>query len=318
MRYLLDVDPGHDDMLMILLAAQHLELVGITTVAGNQSLEKVTNNTLKILELAGLERLPVAKGMGASLLRRTHYEPTMHGESGLDGFRFPEPSLGLHPSHGVDFLIDQVTSHADVAVIATGPLTNVATAILLEPKIVDRIPMLSLMAGSITFGNATAAAEFNVFADPEAADIVFRSGIPIKMCGLNVTRQAGASEADIERIRALESEVGRVVADLLTFFLGALRGRYGLDTASLHDPCAAALLIEPSLFTLEPMHVAVELAGEHTRGMTVCDYRFARLWASEGWKRDGSATTPHPNAEVATAVNREGFMELMIDALSRY
>lgn len=317
MRYILDVDPGHDDMLMILLAAQHLEIAGITTVAGNQSLDKVTSNALKILELAGLERVPVAKGMGASLLRRMHYEPKIHGKSGLDGYEFPDPTTSLHPSHGVDFIIDQVMNNQDIAVIATGPFTNLATAIMMEPRIIERIPLLSVMGGSVTFGNATAAAEFNIFADPEAADIVFRSGIPIKMFGLNVTRQAGASEAHIERMRALGNEVGRAAADLLEFFLGALRQRYGLDTASLHDACAAAVLIDPDLFTLEPMHVAVELNGELTRGMTVCDYRFSRLWASEGWSHDGHST-PRPNAEVATAIDSERFMELVIDALSRY
>lgn len=317
-KIILDCDPGHDDAVAILLAAKHLDILGITTVHGNQSLEKVTRNTLKVLEFSGLTHIPVFPGMARPLAQEPRHAPEVHGESGLDGPSLPEPSLSPQPRHAVDFIIDAVMSLEDVTIVATAPLTNIAVALLREPRIGRRIREISLMGGSLTSGNSTPAAEFNIWCDPEAAHIVFTSSIPIKMVGLNLTRQAEAGLREIERIRSLGNRTGRIVAELLEFYSSRLNALFGLTGGSLHDPCAVAWLIDPTLIEGRRMHVAIELHGQLTRGMTVCDTRYLRM---DGTVIDGMQSIRRgepPNAEVGLRLDVPRFFDLLIETLSAY
>jgi inosine-uridine nucleoside N-ribohydrolase len=311
----LDCDPGHDDALAILLAARHFDLLGITTVAGNADVERTTLNARRIVDLAGL-RTPIARGCAAPLLQRPVHGADVHGESGLDGYEFPPPCAPLDRRHAVEFLVDVLSSHDDVTVIATGPLTNLAVAIRRAPDAVRRIKEVVLMGGSVTAGNSTPAAEFNIWFDPEAAAVVFESGIPLRMCGLNVTRQAGIDRAGVERIGQLGTRTARAAAALLWFYLGRQR-RLGAAAAPLHDPCAVAMLLEPSIVSAAPAHVAVELRGEHTRGMTVCDVRHVPAFnpaAADGAPPRGAP----PNARVAVGIERDGLLRLIEEALAAY
>ncbi|MQA04545.1 MAG: nucleoside hydrolase [Streptosporangiales bacterium] len=315
MRCVLDCDPGHDDAVAILLAAKHLEVVGITTVSGNQSLAKVTHNARAVLELGGLTDIPVAAGMSRPMVADPVHAPEIHGESGLDGAELPEPTVPVVPEHAVQFILDASRRYDDLWLLAVGPLTNVAVALVQDPGLAQRIAGISLMGGSLTFGNSTPAAEFNIWCDPEAADVVFRSGIPIRMFGLNVTRQVGAGHPEIDRIRALGSPPARTVADLLAAYRGNLERALGVTTASLHDPLAAAWLVDPALCELQAMHVGVELTGTHTRGMTVCDYRHT----ADGAPPD-AAVRPRGelNAEVAVTVDAPAFFDLLTETLAAY
>ena len=317
LNVIIDCDPGHDDAIAILLAAKHLNVLGITTVGGNQTLEKVTANALKVVELGGLTRIPVARGMARPLLRDPRNAGAIHGESGLDGHDFPEPTTPLDPRRGGRFIIESALTNPGCWLVPLGPLTNIATAIRLEPRLFDVVAGISLMGGSTGPGNASPFAEFNIFVDPEAADIVFRSGIPITMCGLNVTHQAFAEDADVARIRTIGNPVSEAVANLLTFYMGSQGDAFGQRRAYLHDPCAVAALIDPSLFEFAEMHIAVETRGEHTAGMTVCDQRFLEAGprAAELSRRAhaGEATT-----RVAVGIDRERFLDLLVETLAMY
>jgi inosine-uridine nucleoside N-ribohydrolase len=313
---ILDCDPGHDDALAILLAARHFDILGITTVAGNVDVERTTANARRVVDLAGLH-VPVARGCALPLVALPRHVPEVHGSSGLDGYDFPPPRAAIDQRHGVEFLIETVRAREGVTVIATGPMTNLAVALRQAPDIADRIREISMMGGSVTLGNSTPAAEFNIWFDPEAADIVFRSGVPLWMCGLNLTRQAGLDGAAIDRLEGLNTETARAMAAVLRVYLRNLREGYGAASASLHDPCAVAILLEPSVMTWIPMHVAVELRGQHTRGMTVCDARHVRAFnpaAIEGGPPRGAP----PNAHVAVGLDHAGFIRLIEDALAAY
>lgn len=316
MHVVLDCDPGHDDMLAILLAAKHLDVVAITTVHGNQSLDRTTSNALKILELGGLQHIPVSRGLARPLLGEAVYAPEVHGESGLDGVVLPEPTARITDVDAVQTIIELSRRYDDLVVVPTGPLTNVAAALTVDAGLAGRIREISLMGGSLTFGNSTPAAEFNIWADPEAADIVFTSGIPIRMFGLNVTRLASATAERIDRIRSLGTHVTRTVADLLDFYRESLHRVYGLAGASLHDPLAVATLIKPDLFELSPMHVGIELSGTRTRGMTVCDYRHASARPLQG--KDAVRRGEVPNAQVAVGIDVDGFFDLLTETLGQY
>ena len=319
MHFLLDGDPGHDDMLAIYLAAPHLDVVGVTTVSGNQSLEKCTQNARKVLELGGLTRLPLARGQDRPLLNDPIYAPEIHGQTGLDGADLREPTVALSEKTAVEFILEQSHLHDDLWIVATGPLTNVATALIVDPTLRDRLSGVSLMGGSVTYGNSTPAAEFNIWVDPEAADIVFRSGVPLKMFGLNVTRQASATKVELDRIRDIGTSFAKTVADLVEFYRSSLEKVFGLKGASLHDPLAVAIFIKPELFTMQPMHVGIELNGTLTRGMTVCDYR--RVGGGTGVDLGGDeaiARGAQPNCEVAVAMDVPGFFDLLTETLATY
>jgi len=313
---ILDCDPGHDDALAILLAARHFDVLGITTVAGNVDVERTTTNARRVVDLAAL-RVPVARGCASPLIAPPRHVPEIHGSSGLDGYDFPPPRAALDPRHGVEFLIETLRAREGVTVIATGPLTNLAVALRQAPDIAGRIRAISIMGGSVTCGNSTPAAEFNVWFDPEAADIVFRSGVPLWMCGLNLTRHAGLDDAAIDRVEGLNTGTARAMAAVLRVYLENLREGFGVSSASLHDPCAVVILLEPSVISWAPMHVAVELRGEHTRGMTVCDARHVRAFnpaAVEGGPPRGAP----PNANVAIGLDHHGFVRLIEDALAAW
>lgn len=247
----LDCDPGHDDALAILLAGRHFNLLGITTVAGNVDVERTTLNARRVVDLAGLH-VPIARGCASPLIAPPRHVPEVHGSTGLDGYDFPAPQAPIDPRHGVEFLIDTVRAQAGVTVIATGPLTNLALALRRAPEIAERIREISIMGGSVTVGNSTPVAEFNVWFDPEAADIVLRSGVPLWMCGLNLTRQAGLDGAAIARFERLGTRTARAMAGVLRVYLTNLRQGFGLSSAALHDPCAVAILLEPALITWAP------------------------------------------------------------------
>jgi pyrimidine-specific ribonucleoside hydrolase len=305
-------------MLAIYLAAKHLDVVGITTVSGNQSLAKVTRNARAVVELGGLTHIPIARGLPRPLVNDPVYAPEIHGESGLDGATLPDPTVLLSEQSAVELIISQSHAHDDLCIVATGPLTNIAAALVTDPRLAQRLECISLMGGSLTYGNSTPAAEFNIWVDPEAADVVFRSGVPLKMFGLNVTRQASATRVEIQRIRDIGSRFAATVADLIEFYRTSLENVFGLKGASLHDPLAVATFIRPELFELKKMHVAVELHGWLTRGMTVCDYRHVAATSNNLRGEDAIARGAAPNCEVAVGIDVPGFFDLLVETLAKY
>jgi inosine-uridine nucleoside N-ribohydrolase len=305
-KIILDCDPGHDDAVAILLAARHpaLELLAITTVAGNQSVEKTALNALKVCSLAHID-VPIARGMQQPLIRPAQHAADIHGASGMDGPEIPEPSRILLSQHAVDVIIDLLLqSTGDIVLIATGPLTNIATAIRRNPAILPKIQSISLMGGAIGIGNVTASAEFNIWADPEAAAIVFACGRPITMVPLEVTHQALATEEIIQRLLALKSTVSKFVVDLLRYFAESYRQVFGFSSPPIHDPCAVAAVIEPSIILSRKMHVAIETSGQWTVGRTVCDL----------YGKSGIAS----NVRVGYALQVEHFWQMMIQTLQLY
>ena len=320
-KVIMDCDPGHDDAFAIMLAAQHLDLIGVTTVAGNSSLEKTTVNALKILEAIGRSDVPVYAGHSVPLVAPLITAPMFHGESGLDGPVLPPPSAKAMDRHAVDFIVDSAMSIDGLTLIATGPLTNVAAALNREPRIAARIREIAIMGGSVTYGNWTPAAEFNIYVDPEAAYRVFNSGVHVKMAGLNITQQACITPKEFKRIAAVPTKAGKFAAELLTFFMGSSMKIAGIHGADLHDAVTAAWLIKPELVKAAPMHITVELRGQYTRGMTVCDYRHLRsdrpdvdLARNSEYEPRGEA----PNAEAGLELDFEGFVRLIVDTLAAY
>ena len=311
---IIDCDPGHDDVMAIVLGAGTMEIKGITTVFGNASLPLTTKNARYTVELADLRHIPIAVGHDGPLLREDESADDgagVHGKTGLDGPIIPEPIVPVLEEHAVDFIYRTAKETPNFHLIPVGPLTNIAAAIRRYPDIVNHVTAISLMGGSTTMGNVTAAAEFNIWADPEAAHVVFTSGIPIKMLGLNVTRQVNATPKYRKQIRKMGSRTAVAVADMLDFYSERLKILYGLPGGSMHDPLAVAALIEPDIITFEKMHVAIELAGTHTYGMTVCDYRGRRTDTGESWGEK-------PNAEVAVGVDADRFWTLFLDILRTY
>lgn len=302
---IIDWDPGQDDAVAILLALRHLDVLGVTTVSGNVGIDHVTNNARRVLELAKRTDVHVARGASRPLLRELRDASAIHGETGLDGYAFREPSMPLDPRHAVTFLIETIMAREGVTLVPLGPLTNVALALRQEPRLRERLAGISLMGGSTDAGNVTATAEFNIWADAEAAAIVFASGVPITMCGLNLTRQASMGEAELRRLRDTAGEPAKAVAALISFYRKTTSERTGKDVAYLHDPCAVAALAWPELFTFEAMHVAVETCGDLTYGMTVCDRR-------------GYVEGPRPNARVAITLDHAGFIERLCETLALY
>lgn len=306
-KIILDCDPGHDDAIALLLAGHHpqIELLAITTVAGNQSVDKTTLNALKICSLAGLRSIPIARGMDRPLVVPAQHAADIHGESGLDGPALPDPEIEPVSKHAVDLIIELLmNSDGDITLVPTGPLTNIAMAIRREPAILPKIKGISLMGGAIGPGNVTSAAEFNIYADPHAAAIVFGCGRPITMCPLEVTHQALATENVLQRLRAARRPVATLAADLLDFFAETYRKVFDFPAAPVHDPCAVAAVIDPTIIKSKPVRVEIETAGEWTRGRTACD-----MYGSLGLE---------PNATVGYALEVERFWDLLIETLLSY
>ena len=303
---ILDVDPGHDDAVAMMLACGHpdLDLLAVTTVAGNVSLDKTTRNALRVLSLVGRDDVPVGRGASGPLERPLYTAEDIHGESGLDGpEEIPDAGFGPDERDAVALLSDTIRASSEpVTLIPLGPLTNIALLLREHRDLRDRIAGISLMGGSMGLGNTTPAAEFNIYVDPEAARGVFESGLPITMVGLDVTHQAGAGPEERERLRAT-GRVGGVVAGFLDFFASAYERSFGFDSPPLHDPVAVAAVVDPTLLETRPMRVDVECESDLTRGETVCDFH--------------GVTGKRPNAEVGVELDREGFFELLYGALAR-
>ncbi len=304
-KIILDCDPGHDDAIAILLAARHTELLGVTTVNGNVNLDLTTHNALITTQLLGID-VPVYRGASAPLVAEPRHAPDIHGETGLGGPELPPLTREVAGDDAVHYLIDAARQHDDLWLVAAGPLTNLALALRLAPDIADKLEGISMMGGSSSFGNTTPAAEFNVLADPEAADIVFRSGAKMFMCGLDLTHQFDLRREDLATIRNVDNRAAHFVADMLEFFGQTYAERFfGTFTAPLHDPCAVLALTHPDLITFEPRNVTVELRGEHTRGMTVVDERKVR------------SDLPQ-NVRVGKHIDRDRALQVLLETISSY
>jgi inosine-uridine nucleoside N-ribohydrolase len=306
-RMILDCDPGHDDAIAILLAGHHpeIDLLAVTTVAGNQDVEKTTRNALKVCSFAQLTSIPIARGMERPLVRESQHATNIHGQSGLDGPHIPEPVIEPVAMHAVDLIIDTLMkSDGDITLVATGPLTNIATAMRQEPTIIPKIKAISLMGGAIGLGNVTPAAEFNIHFDAEAAAVVFNCGRPITMAPLEVTHMALATDSVIDRLRTSQKSVAMLAADLLVYFAETYRKVFGFPSPPLHDPCAVAVVIDPSIMRTKIAHVAIETTGDWTYGRTVCD-----IYGS--MKRVA-------NAHVGYTLDVTRFWAMVIDTLLTY
>jgi purine nucleosidase len=294
-----DCDPGIDDALALTFAAGYpdFELAGITSVAGNVSLPKTTANALAVADFAGIGEVPVTAGAAAPLLRRAYHAAHVHGESGLGGAVLPRPERRVAPGNAVDFIVDTIGARrGEIALVATGPLTNIALAVKREPRIAEWVRSFVIMGGSTGRGNVTPAAEFNIWVDPEAAAIVFGAGWTVHMIGLDVTLRARAT-ADIQARMATLGELGsRLLIPALGGYTAPTEGR----VPAVHDVCAMAYLAEPSLFTMVPARVEVETTGRLTSGMTVTDF-----------------DADKPNASVGIDLDVDAFWKLVLDSYAR-
>ena len=304
---LIDCDPGHDDAVMLMLAigSNLFDIKAITTSAGNQTQAKTLKNALKILHLLETD-IPVYKGCDKPLFRNLIIADHVHGEMGLDGPSLPEPTKQPEPQSAVEAMARILTDSPEkITIVPTGPLTNIATFLLAYPHLKSKIERISLMGGGAFRGNMTPTAEFNIYVDPEAAAVVFASGVPITMCGLDVTHKALVFQEDIDRFRAIGNRTGQVVADLMDFFsIFYRRERPELNGgAALHDPCAIAWLIDPTMFTSKPCYVAVETTGTLTTGTTVVDFF--------------DVLKQPANADVVYDIDRERYMSLIYEAVQK-
>jgi inosine-uridine nucleoside N-ribohydrolase len=301
-RILLDCDPGHDDAIALLLAlaSPELELLGVTTVAGNQTLDKTTANALRLLEFVGRTDIPVAAGADRPLVREQYVASYVHGETGMDGPDLPAAHGTPLERHAVDFLADQIRdADGAVTLVPTGPLTNVALLLALHPD--ARPERIVLMGGAIAEGNVTPAAEFNIWADPEAAARVFGSGIDTTMVGLDVTHKALFTPAHAGR---LTGRVGRVVAELLEFYGHFHKEVYDFDGSPIHDAVAVAHVIRDDLVRTEHLNTEIDVESELCRGRTVVDV----------WRRSGR----EPNSHVGVDIDADGFLELLVERLNSF
>ena len=318
-KVVIDCDPGTDDCFALMLCIKHLDVKGIVTVGGNTGLEYTEKNARFMTELCGRTDIPVYAGYDQPMFGKAVRAAYAHGATGLGDVIIPEPKKQLEPVHGVDFLIDFFMHNDDVKLITLGPLTNVAQAILKEPRLCKRIPEILCMGGSGTAGNFSAAAEFNIYVDPEAAKIVFESGIPIRMVGLNLTRQNNMNMKDVEAMKA----IGNPVADFAAAILTHNAGKGGV--CSLCDACTVVWYIDPQIIRKSLMvHVDVETKGEFTRGMTLCDWRDYMGTdpicdiAHEKKYDTTFAGKKEPNVKVAMEFDADRFRKLLMDTLRSY
>jgi pyrimidine-specific ribonucleoside hydrolase len=303
---ILDGDPGHDDAIAWLLAfsRKELDIRGVASVSGNVSVEKTTLNMRKIMTLLGVKNTPLARGAERPLAGLPFDAPSVHGESGLDGPALPEPEAELCGLSGVELAAKILNESAEpVTLVPTGPLTNVAALLLAYPEIKSKIEHISMMGGGLLSGNWTPAAEFNILADPEAAKIVFESGIPITMAGLDVTEKAFVTPGDFERIRGLGGNIARIVAEWLEFFY-RFHKNLGYEGAPVHDPGAIVALVAPEILTTRGLYVQIETGGEYCRGATIGDFY-------------GRAKQP-PNVTAILDIDRAAYVDLLIEAVRFY
>ena len=304
---IIDCDPGVDDAIALLLAfasPEDLDVVAVTTVGGNAPLDATTANARRICTLAGREDVPVFAGCPRPILRPLQTAEHIHGETGLGGADLPPPVGPLQDHHAVNALIDIICAHnGDLTLCPTGPLTNIALALIMRPDITDKIREIVLMGGAIGTGNVTPSAEFNIHVDPHAAAVVFDAGVKLTMLGLDVTHRALSTPERLGAIRAIDRPVANAAADLLEHYHRVDIPRYGAPGAPLHDPCVIGYLLRPDLFTGRDAFVAVDTTSELTMGRTVVD-----LWNATG--------TP-PNARVIQSIDADGFFDLLTERLAR-
>lgn len=301
----LDCDPGHDDAVAIMLAgrSEKINLLGISVASGNQTIEKTSINTLNICKYLNIN-VPIAIGADRPLVQHSMVCPEIHGESGLDGFEFPEYDKTFDSRKGAQLIIDCVMNNDDVTVVTTGPMTNLGLAMRLEPKIINKIKEVIFMGGSIDHGNVSPAAEFNILVDPEAAYIVMTSGVPIKMVGLNVTRQVCVDDEVIERMKKINSSASNMFCKLMEVFLENQRKTFGVKSAPLHDPVTIASMIDDECVTFTPMNVEIDISHGPSYGRTNCDV-FDFLHKEH-------------NCLVATAINQEKFWDVIEQGIKNY
>ncbi|WP_138923312.1 nucleoside hydrolase [Sulfitobacter sp. BSw21498] len=308
-KIIIDTDPGQDDAVAILVALaspEEIDILGITCVAGNVPLDLTSRNARIVCELAGKRDVKIFAGCDRPLGRDLVTAEHVHGKTGLDGPDLPEPTMSLAEGHAVDFIIDTLREHAPgtITLCPLGPLTNIATALLKAPDIADRIAKVVLMGGGyFEGGNITPTAEFNIYVDPQAADIVFKSGAPIVVMPLDVTHKALVTKARNDAFRAIGTPAGVAVAEMTDFFERFDKEKYGSDGAPLHDPCVTAYLINPDLFSGRHINVEIETQSELTMGMTVADW-----WG---------VTDRAPNATFMNDLDADGFFALLTERLAR-
>lgn len=301
---LIDCDPGHDDAIaiMIALASEKIELKGITTVGGNQTVEKTTNNALKILELFNRTDVPVAMGKSRTLFKEVEVADGIHGDSGMDGPVLPEPVTKAVDQNAIDFIADILRESTEQVVVAvTGPCTNIATFILSYPDLLPKIKYFSIMGGGIWEGNSTPVAEFNIWQDPEAARIIFKSGVPIRLFGLDVTHKNMIMKEEIKLFTEKPGKAHQFIGELLEFFAKAYIGERKYPGCPIHDACAIATIIDEDMYEGTECYLDVELEGALTRGACIVDLRAP--------ERRLEAT----NAVVYHEANRKKFLQLVFD-----
>ena len=308
-KIIIDTDPGQDDAVAILLALAspvEIDVLGVVAVAGNVPLPLTEKNTRIICELAGRPDIPVFAGCDAPMARKLVTAEHVHGKTGLDGPQLPEPTMPLQAQHGVDYIIETLRTEppGTVTLVPIGPLTNIGVAFKRAPDIIERVQEIVLMGGAyFEVGNITPAAEFNIYVDPEAADMVFKSGATITVMPLDVTHKALTSAKWIADIKALDTDVGRMVASWTDFFERFDIEKYGSQGAPLHDPCTIAYLINSDLFQGRHINVAIETHSDLTLGMTVADW----------WR----VTDRPANAMFMGSVDDKGFFDLLTERLAR-
>ena len=300
---ILDCDPGHDDAIAIMAAARYCDLLGITTVNGNVGLERTTRNALITCQVAGID-VPVHAGASRPLVAEPRHAQFIHGESGLDGPRLPALERAVASDDAVRFIIDTARSRAGVWLVAVGPLTNVALALRTAPDIAGRLAGISVMGGGIAFGNVTPAAEFNIYADPEAAAVVFEAPLRRVIAPLDLTHQLLIDEGAVARFRGAGTTAASFAADMLDYYTDAYaRAFTGRKEGALHDPCAVLALTHPELFEREALYMTVETRGEHTRGMTLADRRGVRSELAA-------------NTEVLTRIDAAAALDLLVSSVT--
>lgn len=304
-KIILDCDPGHDDAVAILLAglSNKIDLLGITVAAGNQIIAKTAQNALNVARFIGLD-VPIAIGCQDPMVVPRVICSQVHGESGLDGFTFPKYEPNFDKRHACQFIIDTIMKEDDVTVVTCGPMTNLAIAMKLEPRIIKRIKQVVLMGGSIDNGNTSPAAEFNIMCDAEAAHVVFTSGIPIKMIGLNVTRKVLVTDKVVERFSKINNKVGDMFTKLMKVFNENQRKTFGIEAAPLHDPVTIVSLIDDSVVKFIKMNVEIDINHGSSYGRTNCDV-FDYLKKEK-------------NVEVAMDVDVNKYWDILYDVLSNY
>lgn len=305
-KIILDCDPGHDDAIAMIMAAKHpcIDLLGITIVSGNQILAKTLVNGLNICQHLDID-VPVYSGMPLPMIRDLFVAAEVHGETGLDGPTFGELTRKAEEKHAVNYIVDTLMdSDGDITLVPVGPLSNIGMAMRMEPKIIPKIKEIVLMGGAYGLGNYTSAAEFNILADPEAASIVFSSGAPIVMMGLDLTNQTACTMDIIERMEAIGNKAGKLFGDIMRFTYKTQNEMFGLDGGPVHDATCVAYLINPNIFTVREMYTEVDTAGGPSYGRTVCDYF-------------GNATQ-EANAKVGITLDNDKFWDLVEECIRMY